>query len=177
MTYAAFNPQLFHQLQKPVHPSGRFDPYQSLLAGECGIKLRHLLAIVSIFFSTSSPVSVTNMAIVCCRVCKSTPIILISASFVRAMQVGTGTVYSGRGEADFVMLSFAVIPEPTFRLSKILKPIVSGRPSDRHRQQLSLSSPIGDEVMEQEHFKDLRLCRSVAGFDVERDSWSSCVPI
>ncbi len=45
MTHAAFDPQLFHQLQKPVHRSGGFDPHQNL-AAECGIKLPHLFAIV-----------------------------------------------------------------------------------------------------------------------------------
>ena len=45
MTNLAFDPQLFHQLQKPVHRSGSFDPRQNL-AGECRIKLPHFVAIV-----------------------------------------------------------------------------------------------------------------------------------
>src|SRR5229473_6283151 len=43
---------------------------------------------------------------VCCRVCKSTPIIRIEASFgSSAVRVNTETVYSGRCEAGVVMTS------------------------------------------------------------------------
>jgi len=57
-------------------------------------------------FSSSSPVSLSNIAIVCCRACRSHPIIFISASFdPSSVRLGHRTVYSARREADFVMLS------------------------------------------------------------------------
>jgi hypothetical protein len=57
-------------------------------------------------FSSSSAVSVSNIAIVCCRACRSHPIIRISASFdPSSVRSGHRTVYSARCEADFVMPS------------------------------------------------------------------------
>jgi hypothetical protein len=103
MTHLAVDPQVFHQFQKPVHRPGSFHPHQNL-AGECGIKLPHFVAIVLQFFSTNSPVSVSNIASDCCRVCKSQPIIPIDASFgSSAVRVNTETVYSRPCEAVVVM--------------------------------------------------------------------------
>jgi hypothetical protein len=45
MTDSAFDAQLFHQLQEPLHRAGRFDPHQNR-ASESGIKLPQFLAIV-----------------------------------------------------------------------------------------------------------------------------------
>jgi hypothetical protein len=45
MTNLTVDPQLFHQLQKPLHRSGRFDAY-SYRTGKSRIKLPHALAFV-----------------------------------------------------------------------------------------------------------------------------------
>src|SRR6266536_4456120 len=57
-------------------------------------------------FSVSSPVSVSNMAMLCCLACRSHPTIFISASFVPSLfWLDTAKVYSGRREADVLMSS------------------------------------------------------------------------
>jgi hypothetical protein len=45
MTHLVLDPQLLQQFQKPMHRSAGFDPHQNL-AGECGIKPSHFVAIV-----------------------------------------------------------------------------------------------------------------------------------
>jgi len=70
MTDAAFDPQLFHHFQKPLHRAGRFDPCQNRTS-QCGIKLPDGLAFMFEVFSSSSPVLLSNIAIVCCRACRS----------------------------------------------------------------------------------------------------------
>jgi hypothetical protein len=43
MAHAAFDPQLFHPPQKPLHGSRRFDPHQNLTV-QSRIELLHFLA-------------------------------------------------------------------------------------------------------------------------------------
>ena len=45
MTDLAFDAQLFHQAQKPLHRSGRFDPY-AYRSWQRRIKLPHIAAAV-----------------------------------------------------------------------------------------------------------------------------------
>ena len=54
MADAAFDPQLFHQFQEPLHRASRFDPYQNQTR-QCGIKLPHGLALMfeGLFFQLS----------------------------------------------------------------------------------------------------------------------------
>ena len=74
---------------------------------KCGIKLPHGLALM--FGGSSLPARrcrVSNIAIVCCRACRSHPIIHISASFdPSSVRFGHRTVYSGssRGRLRYVI--------------------------------------------------------------------------
>jgi hypothetical protein len=105
MAYLVINAQFLQQLQKPVHRSGGFDPHQNL-AGSAEQNFRTSSPSCWRVFSINSPVSLSNIATLCCRVCTSTPIIRISASFgPSAVTVNTETVYSGRCEAGVVMTS------------------------------------------------------------------------
>src|SRR6516165_12969 len=74
MTDSAFDSQLLHEVQKPMHRSGGFDAYQHG-ARKLRIARTSLPSCHSIRF-TSSPVSVSNIANACWRACKSHPIIL-----------------------------------------------------------------------------------------------------
>src|SRR5262249_5675183 len=57
-------------------------------------------------FSVNSPVSLSNMAMLCCLACRSHPTIFISASFVPSLfGLDNEKVYSGRREAGVLMSS------------------------------------------------------------------------
>src|ERR1700691_4305585 len=89
MTNLTVDSQFFHQEQKPLHRSGRFDAY-SHRTGKSRIKLPHAFAFVRQSLVHDFPVAVSNIAKVCWRACKSHPIIRISASFVPST-VGVNT--------------------------------------------------------------------------------------
>src|ERR1700733_4878688 len=94
MSDLTVDPQFFHQLQKPLHRSGRFDAY-SHRPWKCGINSRTLLPSCARVWFTTSPVAVSSIANVCLRACQSHPIIRISASFVPST-VGVNTEPSTR---------------------------------------------------------------------------------
>ena len=81
MTHAARDPEFVHQLQKPSHRARGFDPHHDRRRqAPRRIPARSLPSCFNVF-STTSPVSRSNIAIVCWAACKSHPIIFISASF------------------------------------------------------------------------------------------------
>src|SRR5215471_11752780 len=45
MSYQTFDSEFFHEVHKPLHRSGGFDPYAHR-PGKCGIKLSHVVAFV-----------------------------------------------------------------------------------------------------------------------------------
>ena len=81
MADAARDAQLLHQPQEPAHRPGRFDAHDDRRR-QAGVELPDRLALVLQRAARPiSPVSRSNIAIVCWLACKSHPIIRISASF------------------------------------------------------------------------------------------------
>src|SRR5271170_3094126 len=105
MTYLAVDPQFFHQEQKPLHRSGRFDAY-SYRTGKRGIKLPHAFAFVRqslVHHFSRRGVQHRQRLLASMQITSYNP----HLGLLRPEHCWGEhrTVYSGRSEADVVMTS------------------------------------------------------------------------
>src|SRR5580704_810556 len=110
MTYLTVDPQLFHQVHKPLHRPSRFDAYTHR-TGKRGIKLPHTFAFVRespIHYFPCSSVQHRQRLLASVQITSYN----LHLGLLRSEHCWGEhrTVYSGRREADVVMTSISTLP-------------------------------------------------------------------